>query len=174
MWPAPLPQSDEVESPSGAVLGRVIGVAVVAAVLALVTGVVVSITRPQHQHPAVTSASAQLPLYYMTMDIAQVKRWYPEGYGAYSRLVAIRQGTSAPVSCAVGSSCGSLVVMSKRACPTSLTLHFDVTQGVGGPTLGSAASASGAVAAREPVSLSYSYVSDQTGLVGVISDITCS
>jgi hypothetical protein len=164
-----------VEGPSGTVRGHVISVGVVAAVLALVVGVVVSTTRPDRHHGSTTSsAGAELPVYYVTMAPVRGDTWYPANYAGYTDGIAIQKGPSTQVSCAAGSRCGSVVVMSKRACPTALTLNLDVTQGFGGATVGTTTASSESVAAREPVSLTYSYASDQSGLSGVISSITCS
>jgi hypothetical protein len=165
-----------VEGPSGTVRGHVISAGVVAAVLALVVGIVVSTTRPDRHHGSTTSASAgaELPLYYVTMASVRGDAWYPANYSGYTDGIAIRKGPSTPVTCAAGSRCGNVAIMSKRSCPTSLTLHFDVTRGFGGVTVGSATASSGSVAAREPVTLTYSYVSDESGLAAVISDITCN
>jgi hypothetical protein len=163
-----------VEVSSGTILGRLISVAVVASVLALVVGVVVSTLRPGRPHGSTSSTSAELPLYYVTMDAVRGDSWYPTNYSGYTDGIAIQKGPSTPVSCAAGSRCGSVVVMSKRACPTALTLDLDVTQGFGGATVGTASASSESVQAREPVTLTYRYASDQSGLSGVISSITCS
>lgn len=163
-----------VEVSSGTILGRLISVAVVASVLALVVGVVVSTLRPGRPQGSTSSTSAELPLYYVTMDAVRGEGWYPTNYSGYTDGIAIQKGASTPVSCAAGSRCGSVVVMSKVACPTALTLHLDVTQGFGGATVGTASASSESVQAREPVTLTYSYASDQSGLSGVISSITCS
>jgi hypothetical protein len=157
----------------GTVLGRVIALALVAAVLSLVLGVVVSTTRPGKPHPAATSSSAQLPLHYVTME-AQGKKWYPDNYDWYTGGIAIQKGPSAIATCGQGSQCGTIVVMSKRACPTALTLKFDVLRGDTGPTVGATTASAQAVKARTPVSLSYSYASDEAGLISVISSVSCS
>jgi hypothetical protein len=161
-------------SSPGVTQGRLLTLAVIAAVVALIGGVVMSSMRAS---PTADSSGGQstLPLVWVRVN-APAQSWYPADYQMYSPGIAIRSGTAPAAECASGNACGSIVVMSKRACPTALTLDVDVTQGLGGAVIGNAHAELDSISPRQPVVLqpSMPVSSTSTGLVGSISGFTCS
>ena len=170
-----MPHARNVEnSQPGLAQGRWLTLALAIAVVALISGVVMSSLRASSS-PDATGGQSTLPLVWVRVNtVAQT--WYPDGYQMYSPTVAIRSGNAPTVECASGYACGSLVVMSKRDCPTALTLDVDVTQGLGGAVVGNAHAELASVSARQPVVLqpAIAVSSTSSGLVGSISGFTCS
>jgi hypothetical protein len=170
-----MPQAPSVDNfQPGLAQGRWLALALATAVVALVSGIVVSSVRATSAPEAAGGQSA-LPLVWVRVNAAP-QTWYPAGYQMYSPTVAIRSGNAPAVQCAPGYACGSLVVMSKRGCPTALTLDVDVTQGLGGAVVGNAHAELDSVSARQPVVLQpkIAVSSTSSGLVGSISGFTCS